>query len=108
LQEGDSPYLVMGREIALGHHERWDGSGYPGGLVGEATPIAARIMSIADVYDALRSKRPYKPAFDHEEAFGIITRGDRRTQVLHFDPQVLAAFVRCDTRMREIYETLVD
>lgn len=108
LQEGDSPYVEMGRDIALGHHEKWDGSGYPGGLVGDATPLAARIMSITDVYDALRSKRPYKPAFDHDEVLGIISRGDRRTQPQHFDPEVLAAFVRSEARMREIYDTLVD
>ena len=70
-----SPYLKMGAEIALNHHERWDGGGYPNGKRGEVTPLSARIMNICDIYDALRSKRPYKPAFDHLKTMNIITRG---------------------------------
>jgi putative two-component system response regulator len=64
LGNSKSPYLKMGAEIALNHHESWDGRGYPNGKRGEAIPLAARIMSVCDIYDALRSKRPYKPAFD--------------------------------------------
>ena len=103
LAGGRSPYLKMGAEIALGHHERWDGGGYPSGLKGEAIPLAARIMNICDQYDALRSKRPYKPAFTHERTLEIITVGDGRTMPGHFDPAVLAAFAKCTGRFREIY-----
>ena len=94
LGNSKSPYLRMGAEIALNHHERWDGGGYPNGKRGEAIPLPARIMNICDIYDALRSKRPYKPAFDHLKTMDIITRGDGRTQPEHFDPAVLAAFTR--------------
>jgi putative two-component system response regulator len=105
LANSSSPYLKMGADIAQNHHERWDGSGYPAGLKGEAIPIAARIMNICDVYDALRSKRPYKPALEHERAVEIITQGDGRTQPGHFDPQILAAFVQRHEIFRDIYET---
>lgn len=94
LSGNSSPYLQMGQQIALNHHERWNGSGYPNGISGEEIPLPARIMQLADVYDALRSKRPYKEPFPHERALEIITRGDGRTDPAHFDPQVLAAFVR--------------
>lgn len=105
LRGTDSPYLVMGAEIADGHHERWDGGGYPQGLAGEAIPLSARIMNICDQYDALRSKRPYKPAFSHDKALEIITVGDGRTLPSHFDPAVLAAFTGCVGRFRDIFET---
>ncbi len=108
LERGGSPYTKMGAEIALNHHERWDGTGYPNGSRGEAIPFPARLMNIADVYDALRSKRPYKPALTHTRAMEIITVGDGRTQPGHFDPQVLDAFGRCAERWREIYETNAD
>lgn len=100
----DSPYLVMGAEIAGGHHERWDGGGYPAGLAGEAIPLSARIMNLCDQYDALRSERPYKPAFPHERALEIITVGDGRTMPTHFDPAVLNVFKRCAARFDEIFE----
>ena len=105
LAGGRSPYLAMGAEIALSHHERWDGGGYPDGLAGEAIPISARIMNICDQYDALRSKRSYKPAFLHEKAFQIITVGDGRTLPAHFDPEVLEAFKSCAGRFQDIYES---
>jgi putative two-component system response regulator len=108
LEGGDSPYLRMGREIAASHHERWDGTGYPAGLKGEEIPLAARLMGIADVYDALRSQRPYKPSFDHEKSTNIILKGDGRTDPKHFDPQVLAAFETCLPRLRDIYQELAD
>ena len=100
----DSPYLKMGAEIALSHHERWDGTGYPSGLAGEGIPLAARIMGICDVYDALRAKRPYKPAFDHAKTMGIIVDGDGRTLPEHFDPAVLDAFKHCAPHFNEIYQ----
>ncbi|MDK9703066.1 MAG: response regulator [Sulfuritalea sp.] len=108
LEKGGSPYTRMGAEIAQNHHERWDGSGYPKGIAGEAIPFAARLMNIADQYDALRSKRPYKPALDHERVVEIITVGDGRTLPAHFDPQVLDAFGHCAERWRGIYDAHAD
>jgi putative two-component system response regulator len=99
-----SPYLALGAEIALNHHERWDGGGYPNAKSGEAIPPAARIMTICDIYDALRSRRPYKPARTHREAVEIITRGDGRTQPGHFAPDISAAFERHHRTFRDIFE----
>jgi len=104
LGNSKSPYLKMAAEIALNHHERWDGGGYPQGKRGEDIPLAARIMAIGDVYDALRSQRPYKPAFEHLQAVDIITRGDGRTEPEHFDPDVLAAFGQNRESFRDIFE----
>lgn len=100
---GGSPRLEVARQIALNHHERWDGTGYPRGLKGEEIPLSARIVAISDVYDALRNKRVYKPGFDHETAMRIIADGDGRTSPGHFDPEVLALFKRISNRFREIY-----
>jgi len=107
LGDSKSPYLTMGAEIALNHHERWNGGGYPNGKRGEDIPLAARIMSICDVYDALRSKRPYKPAFGHLKAMEIITNGDGRTQPEHFDPVVFAAFTQNHQAFCDIFEAYV-
>ncbi|MHB1047245.1 MAG: HD domain-containing phosphohydrolase [Thermoanaerobaculia bacterium] len=104
LGDSRSPFLRMGAEIALNHHERWDGRGYPNGLRGEAIPEPARIMNICDVYDALRSRRPYKAAFDHRKAVDIISRGDGRTQPGHFDPAVFSAFRENHPAFRDIFE----
>lgn len=103
LSDGSSPYTKMGAEIALNHHERWDGSGYPNGLAGEMIPLAARVMQICDVYDALRSKRPYKQAFDHLRTVEIITKGDGRTHPGHFDPAILACFIKEADQFADIY-----
>jgi len=103
LASGSSHYMKMGREIALTHHERWDGSGYPKGLKGEEIPVSGRIMQICDVYDALRSKRPYKPAFPHDKSIGIINHGDGRVLPQHFDPDILAAFQSCTADFEEIF-----
>jgi len=82
-------FLRMGRDIALTHHERWDGSGYPQGLAGQAIPLCGRIVAVADVYDALSAKRVYKQAFAHEVASSIIV-GEAGT---HFDPVIVEAFL---------------
>jgi len=89
-------------DIALNHHEKWDGSGYPNGLSGESIPLSARIMAVSDIYDALRSARPYKPAFEHEKCVKIITEGDGRTEPCHFDPDVLDAFKTIKDKFNEV------
>lgn len=104
LGNSKSPHLRMGADIAQDHHERWDGSGYPHGKQGEVISVAARIMNICDIYDALRSKRPYKPAFDHLKAVDIITRGDGRTRPEHFDPVILAAFKKYHSVFRDTFD----
>jgi putative two-component system response regulator len=103
---GKNEKLKIGRSIALTHHEKWDGSGYPRGLTGEQIPIEGRITAIADVYDALRSSRSYKDAFDHDTAYKIITEGDGRTMPEHFDPAVLQAFKETAPRFEQTYESL--
>ncbi len=103
---GDHPRLAMARRIALCHHERWDGSGYPMGLKEEAIPVEARLLTIADQYDALRNARVYKPAFDHKTAYSIIAEGDGRTMPYHFDPAVYTTFKDISPRFEEIYEQL--
>lgn len=84
--------LNVAIEIAERHHEKYDGTGYPDGLKGEEIPLSARIITIVDIYDALRSSRPYKKAFTHEESMDIILSGDGRTEPSHFDPMVLEVF----------------
>jgi putative two-component system response regulator len=97
-------FLKMGMEIAYHHHEHWDGSGYPRGLSGAQIPLAARIVALADAYDTITSRRPYKAAFDHEEAVRRIAR-DRGT---HFDPVLVDVFLRCHRDFAEIRERLMD
>lgn len=101
-------FLNMGIAIARSHHERWDGSGHPDGLAGEDIPLAGRIMALADVYDALRSKRPYKEPISHEEACRVILEGDGRTKPDHFDPQVLEAFEAVEAEFAEIRQRMDD
>ena len=95
---GGSDFLTIARQIAESHHEKWDGTGYPNGLAGEAIPLPARLMAVADVYDALRSPRIYKPAFDHAKAAGIIREGRGR----HFDPAIVDAFEALDRQFARI------
>ncbi len=97
-------FLRFAREIAYGHQEKWDGSGYPQGLKGEAIPVSARLMAVADVYDALISKRVYKPAFPHDKAARIIREGASA----HFDPDVVAAFDEAETLFQEIAARYAD
>ena len=97
------PWLDNAAAIALYHHERHDGGGYPRGLAGPEIPLHARIVAVADVYDALRTDRPYKTGMDHETALDIITRGDTRTRPEHFDPAILAAFTARAEEIRQIY-----
>lgn len=96
-QYDKNEFLKMGMDIALYHHEKWDGSGYPQGLKGTQTPLSARIMALADVYDALRSKRVYKEAFSHEKSMDII----RSQRGRHFDP-VLADLILANQREFQI------
>ena len=93
-------FLTMGIELTRFHHEKWDGSGYPDGLAGEAIPLCARIMALVDVYDALRSKRPYKDAFSHEQACALINKA----KGTHFDPAVAEAFAAAEAEFAETYE----
>ena len=89
LSHSRHPVMQVAASIARNHHERWDGSGYPRGIKGTEIPIEARIASMVDVYDALRSKRPYKEAFDQEKTLSIMLNGDGRTDPSHFDPKLL-------------------
>ena len=105
---GDSPRLKVAREIAISHHENWDGTGYPKRLKGERIPIAGRIVKVADVYDAIRSKRSYKRGMTHEDALRVFRDGDERINPgAHFDPAVLAAFFRIEHMFDMIYDSSV-
>ena len=104
LRGSELPLLQMAHDIALGHHEKYDGSGYPSGLAGDAIPIAARIVAVADVFDALTSSRPYKPAWEIERALDFM----RAQRGLHFDPQVLDAFLASLDQVLDIQARLRD
>jgi len=103
-QGHDALYLRMARDIAWTHHERFDGTGYPRQLRGEEIPLCGRIMALADVYDALRSKRVYKDGYPHATASRIITDAAGG----HFDPDVVAAFVRCEGQFQSLSEQMCD
>ncbi|MDR3073693.1 MAG: response regulator [Deltaproteobacteria bacterium] len=95
-------FLATARDIVLYHHEKWDGSGYPQGLAGDSIPLSARITTFADVYDALRSARPYKEGLKHEEALRIIVEGSGK----QFDPYLTSVFVRLSDRVEAIASSL--
>lgn len=101
---GETSFLRYAREIAETHHEKWDGSGYPKGLKGDAIPVSGRLMALADVYDALISKRVYKPAFSHDRAKEIILQGAGR----HFDPDVVKAFQNIEQEFVDIAASYSD
>ncbi len=97
-------FLTIGKQIAYHHHEKWDGSGYPAGLSGETIPLSTRIVALADVYDALTSRRSYKKAYTHAEAVAIIVREKGR----HFDPEVVDAFLAHEKEFDEIRRIMQD
>lgn len=94
----EDAFLRIAAEIALAHHEKWDGSGYPFGLKGEDISLAARVVAVADVYDALTSERVYKKAMPHEKAREIIVEGSGS----HFDPRIVEAFLANEDAFRAI------
>jgi putative two-component system response regulator len=98
----EAKYLRMARDIAWTHHERFDGTGYPRGLAGTAIPLCGRIVAVADVYDALTTRRVYKPAFSHEKAKSIIVEGSGT----HFDPDVVSAFLSVEDEILRIKHRL--
>lgn len=101
---GDDSFLKFAADIAYYHHEKWDGSGYPEGLKGTAIPLSARLMAVADVYDALTCKRVYKLPFTHEKTLEIMLDG----KGLHFDPDILEAFMAISDQFQEISKTFSD
>ena len=97
-------YLTIAQELAISHHEKWDGSGYPKGLEGENIPISGRLMAVVDVYDALRSERVYKPEFSHEKSMGIILEGAGS----HFDPRLVEALKMIEEDVNHLSEKWKD
>jgi len=95
---GSNSFLRLAREIAYSHHEKWNGSGYPQGLKGEEIPVSGRLMALVDIYDALISKRVYKPPFPHKRAVVIIAEGKGS----HFDPDIVDAFLELEEKFRQI------
>ncbi len=95
---GNDGFLSLAKEICAYHHEKWDGSGYPYQLAGSQIPISARIVAVADVYDALRSRRPYKDPMSHEAARQIILQGSGK----HFDPDIVESFLECESAFERI------
>jgi putative two-component system response regulator len=91
-------FLRYAREITYSHQEKWDGSGYPQGLKEQAIPLSARLLAVADVYDALISERQYRPAFTHETAVELIRQGRGE----HFDPDVVDAMLAIEEKFRDI------
>ena len=101
---GNDPFLITASQIAYAHHERWDGKGYPFGLAGRDIPFAARIVAVADVYDALRTKRTYKDAFSHKDTVQYIINESGK----HFDPRIVEVFLRYEKQFKMISESIQD
>jgi putative two-component system response regulator len=108
LEGSNSRLLDMAREIALTHHEHWDGTGYPHRLSGHQIPISGRIVMLSDHYDALRSRRSYKRGFDHESTCRVILEGDGRTVPAHFDPDLLKIFAVAHPEFETVFEQYKD
>lgn len=108
LAKPDHEIMQCASRIAAAHHEKWDGTGYPRGLKGEEIPLEGRITALADVYDALRSKRPYKPAFSHEKSMNIMLEGDGRTSPDHFDPALLRILEEQAHKFDAVFNRLAD
>jgi putative two-component system response regulator len=102
--QSEGSFLRVASEIAYGHHERWDGKGYPQGIGGDGIPLSARLMALADVYDALISKRVYKPAMSHAASVEIIRDG----RGSHFDPEVLDVFLELADEFNDIARRFSD
>lgn len=108
LEGSNSRLLNMARDIAMTHHEHWDGTGYPHRLIAEQIPIAGRIVMLCDNYDALRSRRSYKRPFDHDATCRVILEGDGRTLPSHFDPHLLEIFREVHKEFETIFEQFKD
>lgn len=104
LKDSGFPIINMSADIALNHHEKWSGKGYPRGLYKEEIPIEARIVMLCDQYDSLRSVRPYKIAVSHEDAYNILIHGDNRTSPDDFDPDILEIFKEFHEDFAKVYE----
>lgn len=100
------PGIQMAASIALTHHEKWNGKGYPKGLSGEQIPIEGRIVFLVDRYDAIRSKRPYKPPIDHQRAVRIMKEGQGKSNPEHYDPMVLDAFIKVSPTFEKIFNLI--
>ena len=108
LSMSDYPVMKMAARIALNHHECWDGGGCPRGIKGNEIPIEASITTLVDVYDAIRTARPYKPAMMHEPEMRIILEGGGRAHPEHCRPDVLDALKRANRAMNTIFESMAD
>lgn len=104
LSDSASPLLKTAARIASSHHEYWNGSGYPEGLIKDEIPLEARLVSIVDTYDALRSTRPYKEGFSHDRTMDILKKGDGRTVPEQFDPELLSLFLSNESLFCKIYD----
>ena len=104
LKDADTSVLTLAKELALSHHEKWDGSGYPAGLKNDDIPLSGRITAIADVFDALSNKRVYKPAFTMEQTFGII----KESTGTHFDPEIAKVFLKQEKEILRIFKAYQD
>lgn len=104
LGDDNASFLKYARQIALTHHEKWDGSGYPGNLAGDEIPLAGRLMAVADVYDALISRRIYKPPFPHHEAVDTM----RKERGKHFDPDILDCMLETEAQFADIARCFAD